>query len=194
MDGNGGNERTGHPPSPVPPSPSAPSSPFPSSPSSPTSPRFVCDEMLGKLARWLRLLGYDAVYMKGVEDPAVLDVAVREARILVTRDRWLAAAAGRKARAVLVEETDPDLQLVRVVRALGLRPAEDRILSRCSEDNTELVAVDAAAAAAPHVPAPVAEKHREFWRCPACGRHYWKGTHVASILDTVRKLREPQRL
>lgn len=138
-----------------------------------TEPRFLCDEMLGKLARDLRALGYDAAYARGMDDEAVLTQAADEDRLLLTRDRALATRAGE--RAVRVAALEPDEQLAELARALDLTAHPSAFLSRCLACNTALA--DGAGDRA--VPASVPEGPR--WHCPGCGRTYWLGSHAADM-------------
>ncbi|HEV8360530.1 MAG TPA: Mut7-C RNAse domain-containing protein [Candidatus Thermoplasmatota archaeon] len=147
--------------------------------------RLLCDEMLGRLARWLRLLGLDVAYVQHVHDDELLRVAAAEDRLLLTRDEALAARAG--GRAVLVRALEPEEQLREVVRSLALAPDPAAIMSRCSLCNALLVAATRDQAA-PHVPASVAAAHERYWRCPACDRYYWRGTHAVRIEAVLRDL------
>ena len=96
--------------------------------------RFVADVMLGRLARWLRALGYDTLYYRDAPDSRLLGIALREARTLLTRDAGLAARAGPAGRLVRAEGVDA--QLREVVDAFALRPPAP--LSRCLECNGPL--------------------------------------------------------
>lgn len=145
-----------------------------------STPRFVADEMLGKLARELRALGFDTVYLKHVEDDEVLEVAQRDDRHLLTRDRELAERAGDQG--VLLGSRDPAEQLERVVAVLGLTPEAHRFLSRCLECNGVLVEDPEAA----DVPAGVEDQ--TTWRCPDCDRVYWWGTHAEDMYDRLAHL------
>lgn len=150
-------------------------------------PRFVLDEMLGQLAKWLRLLGYDAAYLKDVDDDEVLRVALDEDRVLLSRDVELIGRAKRAdAEALRLRTLDPDDQLDAVVEALDLDVTEERLLSRCSVCN---VAVDEVApeTVQGEIPDGVQGKDR-YWRCPDCGRVYWEGTHVEEIRERVEGL------
>lgn len=146
--------------------------------------RLLCDEMLGKLARWLRLLGLDTAYLQGVDDAELLRAAEAEGRVLVTRDAALATAAG--ARGVLVRALEPEAQLREVVQALGLRPDPALVMSRCSVCNAPLV--EASAAQASRAPPSVAATHTRYWSCPSCERLYWRGTHAERIEAMARAL------
>lgn len=136
--------------------------------------RFLCDGMLGRLARDLRLLGFDAAW-SDAEDAALLRRAREEDRGLLSRDRDLVAAAqARGVRAARVGSNDPGRQVVEVVAALGLRPSPSAFLSRCSLCNEPLLEGPGRE--------PVAyEAEPPFRHCPRCGRTYWRGTHVEEM-------------
>ncbi|HEX9710692.1 MAG TPA: Mut7-C RNAse domain-containing protein [Candidatus Thermoplasmatota archaeon] len=139
-------------------------------------PRFVADVMLGRLARWLRALGYDTLYFRDAPDRRLLAVALSEGRRLLTRD----AALARRAReaGLLVRTEVLDAQIREVTMACG--PAARRALSRCLECNG-LLAASPPEAVRHRVPPYTFATHHEFWTCPGCGRVFWAGTHVAGI-------------
>jgi len=131
--------------------------------------------MLGRLARWLRMLGFDTLYDAGIADDELVRRAHADGRILLTRDRHLLREL-RPARALEVRQDAPLDQLRDVVDALALpRPAA--LFSRCMLCNAELEAV-APGAAAPGLPADVQALAGPVYRCPACARLYWEGSHT----------------
>ena len=138
-------------------------------------PRFAADAMLGRLARWLRVLGYDTSYDTRLQDPELVRLADAEGRILLTRDRHLLREL-RPQRAHQVRHDEPLEQLRDVVKALALAaPAE--LFTRCLLCNAVLqdLAPDAAQPLLPEgvrgIPGPVRQ-------CPHCARLYWNGSHV----------------
>jgi uncharacterized protein len=139
-------------------------------------PRFVADSMLGRLARWLRALGYDTLYFRDAPDRRLLAVALRERRRLLTRD----VALARRARdaGLLVRAEALDDQIHEVMAASGV--AGRRLLSRCLECNGLLAATDPADVR-DRVPPYTFATRREFWTCTGCDRVFWEGTHVAGI-------------
>ena len=144
-------------------------------------PRFIADSMLGSLARWLRMLGYDTVYEKDISDESVLKMASEEGRHIITRDRDLA----KRPDAMLLESEDLEAQLKAVSTEFGLSFDESRI--RCSACNGPLVDLskdDARSA----VPEGAWAENDSFWKCDACGKVYWKGSHWHGIMDRFRKL------
>jgi uncharacterized protein len=138
--------------------------------------RFVADVMLGKLARWLRALGYDTLYFLDAPDSRLLGIALRERRHLLTRDAALASRAGSSG--LLIHAEDLDAQLREVRDAFGLGPRAP--LSRCLECNGALAARRPDQVVG-RVPPYVLATQAEFWGCEGCGRVFWSGTHVSGI-------------
>lgn len=146
-------------------------------------PTFLCDAMLGSLARWLRFFGYDADFCgPEVDDAEVARRARMAGRWLVTMDRELAATG---PRSLLVRSGDLESQLVEVFSRLGLRPGGMLDGSRCGECNGELEPVSRDEVRG-EVPPYVARTADRFRRCTGCGRHYWPGTHTDRIVTTMR--------
>jgi uncharacterized protein with PIN domain len=148
-------------------------------------PRFAADAMLGRLARWLRVLGYDTSYDIAIADPALVAHANAEDRILVTRDRHLLREL-RPLRAVEVRHDDPLQQLRAVVAELALTPPTE-LFTRCLLCNTVLRVLPPPEAL-PLLPEGVRALPGPVRRCPHCGRLYWDGSHVRRMraaLDRV---------
>ena len=143
--------------------------------------KFIVDNNVGRLARALRVLGYDTLFINPIGDGELVDIARREGRIILTKDtgilRRRAITSGEVA-ALRVEGDDWRRQLAQVVRLLGLE-TEPRY-TRCLECNTFLVPRSRDEARA-HVPPYVHRTQTSFLACPSCGRHYWQGTHWRRI-------------
>ncbi len=146
--------------------------------------KFLCDHMLGTLAKWLRFLGNDVAYPGPIADNDLKASVERDDQVLLTRDREL---AGRVAGGLYIASDDLDEQLLQVLRAFHL-PA-DLSLTRCSVCNAPLEDVPKAEAAG-KVPEKVFALQEAFWRCPTCGRYYWKGSHWTRMEERLRVLRE----
>ena len=140
------------------------------------APAFVADVMLGRLAKTLRMLGYDVAYRSDASDDAVRLLALREGRVVLTRDHEIAATS-LPIRVVLVEGDRVADQLRHVVRALGLSVDESRLFTRCLLCNDPVVELPAEGAR-DLVPQYVHRTQARFARCPSCGRIYWAATHV----------------
>jgi len=145
------------------------------------TPRLLVDAMLGTLARWLRLMGYDTAYWRDGSDLALIRRARAEDRLIVTRDHQLAARRG--ARALLVVAEDLDGQIAEVRAKLGGHP---KPFSRCPVCNGELVDLPHEAAK-DLVPPYVWHTQMDFRRCLDCGRVYWKGTHWPALLARLEE-------
>ncbi len=148
-------------------------------------PRFICDAMLGSLARWLRFFGFDTVFYGGAHEE-LSDVAEREGRWLVTRHGALAAHG---PRSIYLEATELDSQLRELFARLDLHPAPVLDNARCSVCNGELDTLPTREAIR-YVPPHVAKTATRFRRCTSCGRIYWPGTHTQRIVDRMRRICE----
>ena len=135
--------------------------------------RLLADGMLGRLARWLRLLGYDTAYENDADDLELARRARAEGRILLTRDRSLAARRGLQT--LLIESERVQEQVRQVVEMLG--PPLNPALSRCSLCNIPLEPATSQQVA-DRVPPYVLQTQKRFGVCPTCGRVYWAGTHL----------------
>jgi len=142
--------------------------------------KFVADIMLGRLARWMRLLGFDVLYPDTSDDKELLKFA--DERIILTRDKDL----GKKKNVLLIKSVNVNEQLKQVVNELNLKIS--RPLSRCSVCNQILAEVEKSSVKA-LVPERIYNNHDTFWRCPDCNRIYWKGSHYDKIMDTVSRLK-----
>ena len=147
-------------------------------------PRFVVDGMLGSLARWLRLLGYDADYDNRRDDAELVRLARAEGRVLLTRDQELAARRGVQALFIVSQVLDEQLAQVTAAfpQTVESGPA------RCSVCNTVLVPATPEDLA-DRLPAYVLHKHRDFRRCPGCGRVYWPGSHWQTMRARLQRRR-----
>ncbi|HEC23782.1 MAG TPA: hypothetical protein ENI95_12790 [Chloroflexi bacterium] len=150
------------------------------------TPPLLLDAMLGRLATWLRLMGYDAAYLADTDDIEVVRLARAEARVLLTRDRGLAARRG--VRAILIASQSLEEQLAQVIREIG--PPPEPITPRCSVCNTPLEPLPREAARE-RVPPYVWRTQQTFTYCPGCHRVYWPGTHWAAIQRQLREIGNP---
>ena len=150
------------------------------------APRFLVDAMLGSLARWLRILGFDAAYDPALDDPELVELALTEGRILLTRDRRLVMRK-RARRYVLIERDGVETQLGQVLGELGIEVDPRGVWGRCLRCNEALETADTAWARA-RVPPFVARTQSRFRRCPGCERIYWRATHVEAMTDRLRSM------
>ncbi len=142
-------------------------------------PRFVLDVHLGKLASFLRMLGFDTLYRGDYADNELVDVSLNEERTLLSRDRALVSEP-RLLRAYAVKEEEPRAQLVEVVRRFDLA-GSTHPFARCMRCNATLLHVGRESVA--HIlPPKAAELYSDFVSCPVCSRIFWKGSHYARMV------------
>lgn len=150
-----------------------------------SEPRFVADVMLGRLARWLRFLGFDTVYSPSMSDRALIRIAREEDRIILTRDTRLVNIKGL-GRHLLIGSDDPPEQLQETIRAFNL----DRFdhFSRCVACNGALRRIGDKSIVKDSVPEYVFLHHDLFWECGVCRKIYWEGSHPQNFRGVVRNI------
>jgi len=144
---------------------------------------FILDAALGRLARYLRMLGYDSIYLKDAAGPEVLRETLRTGRTLLTRRRDLAERPDIKS--YLVKSDRVLEQVADVAAAFGLEMS-GRAMTRCIECNVLLEPV-AKEDVLEEIPPHVKKTQNIFSRCPECGRIYWPGTHFARSLARLMR-------
>lgn len=149
--------------------------------------RFICDAMLGSLAKWLRVLGYDTTYHPEADDTEIVRRSWLEGRTILTRDTRLAARKVAR-RHLVIQDDDVEKQLKQVVRQLALIVGENAF-SRCLCCNQELQRVEKEAVKGA-VPPYVYATQVDFSRCPGCGRYYWRGTHWQRMMQVLQAVRD----
>jgi uncharacterized protein with PIN domain len=147
---------------------------------------FVVDQMLGRLSKWLRLLGYDSLYSNSIDDSDLVRIAKDEGRILLTRDTRLMkrrAIKNGEIKAVLIKYDNLDDQLEQLSKELniGKRGEEQLFCAKCNFPIKPIRKADAYK----HVPDYVYQTQTEFAKCSHCGRYYWPGTHWARIQEKL---------
>jgi uncharacterized protein len=145
--------------------------------------RFLCDCNLGKLAKWLRILGYDTLLERGDADQGFLRRAGRERRIALTRKRNLGGGSGGL---IVVRADRVEGQIGEILEALTLKPDPQDRMTLCLRCNAILEAVKKEEVEGA-VPAYVYQNSTCFRKCPICGRIYWQGTHVRNVEELIRR-------
>jgi uncharacterized protein with PIN domain len=142
--------------------------------------------MLGRLARWLRMLGLDTLFLPETSDQSLLERAVSERRILLTRDRALAKRVP-KGNILLVRSEKYLEQLKQVMQEVRPRLSPGDFFSLCTDCN-ERVRRLASRQAAKILPARTLAENDLFWKCPKCGKVLWQGSHSRNALQTLRQI------
>jgi uncharacterized protein with PIN domain len=145
-------------------------------------PKFAADRMLGRLARWLRLLGVDVLWQPNLGGHELLRLARSQGRVMLTRDSRL-----RTARDVLPMESNFLREQLRDVLLACPFDPRNRTFSRCSRCNAPLRPL-ARDVVFHQVPLYVYASHERFFWCDQCGRIYWEGTHQQRMRDEIERL------
>ncbi|MBN1823234.1 MAG: Mut7-C RNAse domain-containing protein [Endomicrobiales bacterium] len=147
--------------------------------------KFLVDTMLGRLARWLRIMGFDARYLPNKPKSEVELESLRENRILLTRNRRISAK--RAWKVVFVKSDSIYEQISQLVKQLSLKIDEDCVHTRCSECNIPLVKIEDKATVKNSVPEYVYKHHDDFSICPSCRKVFWEGTHIGLLKKDILK-------
>jgi uncharacterized protein with PIN domain len=148
--------------------------------------KFVADVMLGKLARWLRLLGHDVLYSNTFEDGEIVRLADAEERIILTRDTGLVERRLARNRVCLIESTHWEAQLRQVAQSFAL-DLQIHPWARCTVCNGQLSPVPKEALA-DRVPPATFQSQDHFLQCQECRRIYWRGTHWERMQQTLHRV------
>ena len=143
--------------------------------------KFIADVMVGRLARWLRVLGFDTAYSNKYQDDQLIQIAEAEERVILTRDTGLASRR-MNARCLLIASDHHKEQIRQVIEAFSITHFD--VFSRCLECNTPLKNVDKEDVFE-KVPPFVYLTQERFAMCPSCNRVYWHGTHADEILKRI---------
>jgi uncharacterized protein with PIN domain len=151
--------------------------------------KFVADNNVGKLARWLRLIGYDTLLFKQKDDAQMIRIALSEDRVILTKDTQFMKrrlVTNGTLKTVHIEQDDPRLQVQEVVKTLGL-DYHFKPFSVCLECNRALIARGKDEVRR-SVPVRVLETQTQYTQCPACHRIYWPGTHWEAMGKKLQDL------
>ena len=147
--------------------------------------KFLVDAMLGKLARWLRMLGHDVIYSVAFDDSELLELAKRGGRVLLTNDLELyKRAIGRGMDAYYAEGKTEPKRLAEVAKRYGLTLEINMDTSHCPICNTKLQ-VAKKEELEDELEKNTYTYYDKFWRCPNCGQIYWQGAHWKQITQTL---------
>jgi uncharacterized protein with PIN domain len=152
--------------------------------------KFIADGMLGKLARWLRMLGHDVKYSNQSEDAELIAIAVKEHRILLTRDLELYQHAVAKGiDAFYVEGRTEAEKIAELATRFDFSLTIDLTRSRCPRCNTRIQLTPKERLAG-KIKENTYRYYDEFWKCPKCEQIYWQGAHWKGIQDTLEETKK----
>ncbi|MFC1918483.1 Mut7-C RNAse domain-containing protein [Chloroflexota bacterium] len=153
--------------------------------------RFIVDINVGKLTRWLRIMGYDALSFCGSDDGQMVATALAEERVMLTRDTQVMerrAVTGGRLKAILIQSDKPEQQIQQVGKALGL-DFRFRPFTICLECNKPLESRSKQEMQT-RVPPYVFKTQHQYMECPGCHRVYWRGTHWEAMTRKLERLME----
>jgi uncharacterized protein with PIN domain len=151
--------------------------------------RFIVDENVGKLARWLRMMGFDSLFFSGEDDSQMVKQALAEDRVLLTRDTGIMkrrVIINGRLKAILLESEEPERQMQQLMSALDIK-GQSQPFTLCLECNEPLVD-KTPADVKDRVPPYVYKTQTQYMECPECQRIYWRGTHWKAMLSKLEKL------
>jgi hypothetical protein len=147
--------------------------------------KFLLTRELGRLATWLRILGFDTAYFNQNNPSSLIIQALREDRIILTRNQRLPKAGG--IRIVLLKAQKVQAQLKEALDVLRLKPDKNLMFSRCIICNEELAGIDKEKVK-DKVPEYVFKTQEDFVTCPKCKRIYWRGTHWGNVEQALKEV------
>lgn len=150
---------------------------------------FILTRELGRLAKWLRILGFDAEYFQGSDNSSLIIRASRDERIIITRSSRNARI--RLARVALVESEKIKEQLKELMLKLNLKLDPARMFTRCIICNTELKSVDKQLVKK-RAPEYIFNSQQNFFSCPSCQRIYWQGSHWGNVAKILKEIDAPR--
>jgi uncharacterized protein with PIN domain len=147
--------------------------------------RFILDVHLGKLARKLRMMGFDTLYRNDFEDDEIIRIALKENRIILTRDIGILKQKS-VTHGYFVRSTQAQKQLTEVLHRFDLG-RKSQPLSRCINCNGKIIRVDRDKIA--HLLLPKTKAYfSEFFQCTGCGKIYWEGSHYERMQERVKSM------
>lgn len=138
-------------------------------------PKFIVTKELGRLARWLRILGFDCVFFNKARQRDIVIESLRQERIILTRETKLSRFSGFGK--VHIKSDFVEEQLSQIISSLRLKVDKRALFTRCVECNTPIEKLDKKETLESKVPPYVYKTQDEFMTCPTCQKIYWKGTH-----------------
>lgn len=147
--------------------------------------KFIATKELGRLAKWMRILGFDTEYFKEENYSKLKIIALRDQRIILTRNTRLTRPKGIKL--VQIKHDLLNEQLLDVSKELDLKTEKELMFSRCTICNVELERVEKEAIK-DKVPEYVFNTQSKFIQCPVCQRIYWSGTHWGNVEALITQI------
>jgi len=151
------------------------------------NPKFIADVHLGTLVRYLRMMGFDVLYKNDFDDNEIVNLSITEKRAILTKDRGI-LKRNEVTHGYWIRSTKVKEQVVEVIKRFDLRNTIKEF-TRCIDCNTLLIKTDKNKILN-ELPPKVVLSQKEFRRCPACKKNYWKGTHHQQMLSFIQSVKD----
>jgi hypothetical protein len=148
-------------------------------------PKFIADVHLGRLTKYLRMMGLDVLYKNNFDDDEIVSISLKEKRAILTKDRGI-LKRNEVTHGYWIRATKAEVQAKEVSERFNLQK-EIKEFSRCIECN-ELLKLVKKEEVINHLPPKVSRSQNEFYVCPACNKIFWKGTHYRRMLSFINRL------
>ena len=147
--------------------------------------KFLVDGMLGNLARFLRLIGFDSYYASDKTDEELINIAIKENRLILTRDLELSKIKAIKS--IYIKSLDLKQQIKQIIDETKIKISKENFFSLCLECNNKLEKIEKEKIRE-KVPLQSYNSFNEFYICKGCKKIYWKGTHYTSLLEKIKQI------
>jgi len=149
-------------------------------------PKFIADVHLGKLTKYLRMMGFDIYYKNDLDDEQIIKISIKERRAILTKDRGI-LKRNEVTHGYWVRSTKAEEQVMEVIRRFDLQKCIKEF-SRCLECN-DLLVLEEKNKLLGELPPKVIRSQNEFYRCPSCKKIYWKGTHYQQMFSFIQSIK-----
>ena len=159
-----------------------------------SAPKFIVDNNVGKLVKWLRIMEYDTQLFSGSDDANMITTALAEGRVILTRDTQIVkrrVVANGRLKVILIQSDEPERQMRQVIDTLNL-DCRFRPFAICLECN-QLLLERSKQQVKDLVPPHVFQTQNQYMECPACHRIYWRGTHWQAMTKKLDRFMPPRR-
>jgi hypothetical protein len=153
--------------------------------------KFIVDQNVGRLVKWLRIMGYDTIFFNGSNDSRMIATALAEGRVILTRDTQIMrrrVVTKGLLKAILIQSEYPQEQIRQVIETLNL-DCLSRPFTLCLECNQPLVE-RSKEQVKDLVPPHVFKTQKQYMECPSCHRIYWRGTHWQAMTKRLEHFME----
>ena len=147
--------------------------------------KFICDDNLGKLAKFLRILGYDTLFCSKIDDHKLIRKSLEEKRVILTRDTKLSRFKTAQNQ-LLVKNNESIQQLKQVIEHFKLKPKKKDLFSRCLLCNNILEEIKKEEVK-DNIPPYVFKTQKDFVICKSCHKIFWKGTHTERLKEKLKE-------